>query len=92
MGSRQNGILGQQKSKRPQKRNSTTVIWTMASYLHFLALLINESGFSSEFHTQHALHSNFIIKYLFSTHILGQATTINKPIQTHQGLNNLSSG
>ena len=62
MGSQQNGILGQQKSKRPQKRNSTTVIWTMASYLHFLALLITESGFSSEFHTEHALHNNFIIK------------------------------
>ena len=71
MGSQQTGILGQQTSKRPQKRNSTTVIWTMASYLHFLALLITVSGFSSEFHTEHALH-NFIIKYLLAIHISSQ--------------------
>lgn len=56
----------------------------MASYLHFLALLITESGFSSEFHTEHALHNNFIIKYLLSTHVLGQATTRNESIQTRQ--------
>ena len=92
MGSQQNGILGQQKSKRPQKRNSTTVIWTMASYLHFLALLITESGFSSEFHTEHALHNNFIIQYLLATHISGQATTRNKSIQIHQELSSLGSG
>ena len=92
MGSQQNGILGQQKSKRPQKRNSTTVIWTMASYLHFLALLITESGFSSEFHTEHALHNNFIIKYLLATHISGQATTRNKSIHIYQEPNSLNSG
>ena len=58
----------------------------------FLALLITESGFSSEFHTEHELHNHFIIKYLLATHISGQATTRNKSIHIHQGLNSLSSG
>ena len=50
----------------------------MASCLHFLALLITKSGFSSEFHKEHALRNNFIIKYLLATHMSWQAITRNK--------------
>ena len=78
MRSQLNGIVGQRKSKRSQKRNSTTVIWITASCLHFLALLITKSGFSSELHREHALCNNFIIKYLLATHMSWQATTRDK--------------
>ena len=50
----------------------------MASCLHFLALLITKSGFSSECHTEHALRNNFFIKYLLATHMSWQTTTRNK--------------
>ena len=90
MGSQQNGILGQQKSKRPQKRNSPAGICTMATYIFWHCHA--ESGSFSAFHTQHTRHNSFIIKRLLVTHILGQATARNKSIAIRQGPSNLSGG
>lgn len=46
---------------------------------------VAESGLSSEFHRQQALHNDFVTKMFVSTHNLGQTTNRNKSRRTHQG-------
>lgn len=55
----------------------------MAIYLHFLALSITESGFFSQFHTEHPLN-NFVINCSLLTHILGQAIARHKGAEQSQ--------
>lgn len=51
-----------------------------------------ESGVSSEFRTQQALHNDFVSKMFVSTHNFGQTTDRNKSRRTHRELNNSSCG